>query len=156
MSFRKWVEHTTIDICTMSDSQLFILSFLGLLLSAGYYLHVSNFYLTNTGWMDLLAGIGVAIHPSLRFSQLIYVTFTWQTLDILVTSTHYSAGRSHEWRDEGCSKTVGSASPQPIGAHGPASSHPRDLGENCRQIWRKTGPLFDLCSCTKLPIDFLF
>ena len=60
----------------MSDSQLFILSFLGLLLSAGYYLHVSNFYLTDTGWMDgfTTGYIGVAIHPSLRSSQLIYVT----------------------------------------------------------------------------------
>ena len=57
----------------MSDSQLFLLSFLGLLLSAGYYLHVSNFYLTDTGWMDGFT-TGVAIHPSLRSSQLIYVT----------------------------------------------------------------------------------
>ena len=63
----------------MSDSQLFILSFLGLLLSAGYYLHVSSFYLTNTGWMDLLVGTSVVIHPSLRSSQLIYVTNCYLT-----------------------------------------------------------------------------
>ena len=65
MSFRKWVEHTTIDICTMSDSQLFILSFLGLLLSAGYYLHVSNFYLINTGWMDGLTSGYWCCHTSI-------------------------------------------------------------------------------------------
>ena len=117
----------------MSDPQLFLLSLLGLLLSAGYYLQVHMNENKKMHLKNPQKNIGA------KFSVFINAII--------------SEGSSKRGDWTGSSSTPGCGRSQPAGAHRATTSHQGNLGKIRCQTWSKTGqqlPLLHIWSLIHL------